>query len=70
MQKQKIKEKTYGKTTSLTETDPCYQQNSAATPATESLDNKHTQEQKIKDKIKERYGKIALTGTETCCTAC
>jgi arsenite methyltransferase len=25
------------------------------------------QEQHIKDKIKERYGKIALTGTETCC---
>jgi arsenite methyltransferase len=25
------------------------------------------QEQKIKDKIKERYGRIALTGTETCC---
>jgi arsenite methyltransferase len=25
------------------------------------------QEQKIKEKIKERYGKIALTGTETCC---
>lgn len=25
------------------------------------------QEQQIKDKIKERYGKIALTGTETCC---
>jgi ubiquinone/menaquinone biosynthesis C-methylase UbiE len=24
-------------------------------------------EQQIKDKIKERYGKIALTGTETCC---
>ena len=38
------------------------------TPATESLDNKHTQEQKIKEKIKERYGKIALTGTYTCCT--
>ena len=26
------------------------------------------QEQHIKDKIKERYGRIALTGTETCCT--
>jgi arsenite methyltransferase len=26
------------------------------------------QEQHIKDKIKERYGKIALNGTETCCT--
>jgi arsenite methyltransferase len=26
------------------------------------------QEQQIKDKIKERYGKIALNGTETCCT--
>ncbi|HKI10014.1 MAG TPA: methyltransferase domain-containing protein [Nitrososphaeraceae archaeon] len=25
------------------------------------------QEQQIKKKIKERYGKIALTGTETCC---
>ena len=25
------------------------------------------QEQRIKDKIRERYGKIALTGTETCC---
>jgi arsenite methyltransferase len=25
------------------------------------------QEQQIKTKIKERYGKIALTGTETCC---
>jgi arsenite methyltransferase len=25
------------------------------------------QERQIKDKIKERYGKIALTGTETCC---
>src|ERR687892_32993 len=25
------------------------------------------QEQPIKQKIKERYGKIALTGTETCC---
>ena len=25
------------------------------------------QEQQIIDKIKERYGKIALTGTETCC---
>jgi arsenite methyltransferase len=25
------------------------------------------QGQQIKDKIKERYGKIALTGTETCC---
>jgi ubiquinone/menaquinone biosynthesis C-methylase UbiE len=25
------------------------------------------QEQHIKEKIKERYGKIALTGTETCC---
>ena len=25
------------------------------------------QEYHIKDKIKERYGKIALTGTETCC---
>jgi ubiquinone/menaquinone biosynthesis C-methylase UbiE len=25
------------------------------------------QEHHIKDKIKERYGKIALTGTETCC---
>jgi arsenite methyltransferase len=25
------------------------------------------QEQRIKEKIKERYGKIALTGTETCC---
>jgi hypothetical protein len=24
-------------------------------------------EQQIKDKIKERYGKVALTGTETCC---
>jgi arsenite methyltransferase len=24
-------------------------------------------EQQIKEKIKERYGKIALTGTETCC---
>jgi arsenite methyltransferase len=26
------------------------------------------QEQQIKDKIKERYGKIALTGAETCCS--
>jgi arsenite methyltransferase len=26
------------------------------------------QEQQIKNKIKERYGKIALTGTETCCS--
>ena len=26
------------------------------------------QEQQIKEKIKERYGKIALTGTDTCCT--
>ena len=26
------------------------------------------QEQQIKEKIKERYGKIALTGNETCCT--
>ena len=67
MQKQKIKEKTYGKTTSLTETDPCWS-DTCCTPATESLDNKHTQEQKIKEKIKERYGKIALTGTSTCCT--
>src|ERR687896_107356 len=25
------------------------------------------QEQRIKDKIKERYGRIALTGNETCC---
>jgi arsenite methyltransferase len=25
------------------------------------------QEQQIKDKIKERYGKIAITGTEICC---
>src|ERR671915_787981 len=25
------------------------------------------QEQRIKEKIRERYGKIALTGTETCC---
>src|ERR671919_771156 len=25
------------------------------------------QEQRIKNKIRERYGKIALTGTETCC---
>jgi arsenite methyltransferase len=25
------------------------------------------QEQQIKEKIKQRYGKIALTGTETCC---
>ena len=25
------------------------------------------QEQQIKERIKERYGKIALTGTETCC---
>src|ERR671919_1962602 len=25
------------------------------------------QEQQIKEKIKERYGKIALTGTDTCC---
>jgi arsenite methyltransferase len=25
------------------------------------------QEQQIKEKIKERYGRIALTGTETCC---
>src|SRR5918994_697339 len=25
------------------------------------------QEQQIKEKIKERYGKIAITGTETCC---
>jgi arsenite methyltransferase len=25
------------------------------------------QEQQIKNRIKERYGKIALTGTETCC---
>ena len=25
------------------------------------------QEHHIKDKIKERYGKVALTGTETCC---
>jgi arsenite methyltransferase len=25
------------------------------------------QEKQIKEKIKERYGKIALTGTETCC---
>jgi hypothetical protein len=67
MQKQKIKEKTYGKTTSLTETDPCCS-DTCCIPATESLDNKHTQEQKIKEKIKERYGKIALTGTTTCCT--
>jgi arsenite methyltransferase len=27
------------------------------------------QERQIKDKIKERYGKIALTGTETCCAS-
>jgi arsenite methyltransferase len=27
----------------------------------------YMQEQQIKEKIKERYGKIALTGTETCC---
>src|SRR6188474_870825 len=26
------------------------------------------QKQKIKEKIKERYGKIALSGTDTCCT--
>jgi arsenite methyltransferase len=26
------------------------------------------QEQQIKDKIKERYGRIALTGAETCCS--
>ena len=25
------------------------------------------QEHNIKNKIRERYGKIALTGTETCC---
>jgi hypothetical protein len=25
------------------------------------------QGQQIKDKIKDRYGKIALTGDETCC---
>ena len=67
MPKQKIKEKTYGKTTSLTETDPCCS-DTCCTPATESLDNKHTQEQKIKEKIKERYGKIALSGTDACCT--
>jgi arsenite methyltransferase len=30
---------------------------------------KHMQERQIKDKIKERYGKIALTGTETCCAS-
>ena len=64
MQEQKIKEKTYGET-SLTETACC--SNTCCTPATESFDNKHTQERQIKDKIKERYGKIALTGTETCC---
>jgi arsenite methyltransferase len=66
MQEQKIKEKTYGKT-SLTETDTCCS-DTCCTPATESLDNKDTQEQKIKERIKERYGKIALTGTSTCCT--
>ena len=27
------------------------------------------QEQPIKQKIKERYGKSALTGTETCCAS-
>jgi arsenite methyltransferase len=64
MQEQKIKEKTYGET-SLTETACC--SDTCCTPATESFDNKHTQERQIKDKIKERYGKIALTGTETCC---
>ena len=26
------------------------------------------QEQMIKEKIKERYGKIVLTGTPACCT--
>jgi arsenite methyltransferase len=67
MQEQKIKEKTYGKITSSTETDTCCS-DTCCTHATESLDNKHTQEQKIKEKIKERYGKIALTGTSTCCT--
>ena len=66
MQNQKIKEKTHGKTTSLTETDACWS-DTCCTPATESIDNKHTQEQKIKEKIKERYGKIALSGTDTCC---
>ena len=65
MQNQKIKEKTHGKTTSLTETDACCS-DTCCTPATESIDNKHTQEQKIKEKIKERYGKIALSGTDTC----
>src|SRR5215210_3990775 len=68
MQKQKIREKTYGKTTSLTETDPCCS-DTCCTPAAESLNNKHTQERQIKDKIKERYGKIALTGTVTCCAS-
>jgi arsenite methyltransferase len=63
MQEQRIKEKTYGKT-SLTETDSCCS-DTCCTPATESLD---MQEQTIKEKIKERYGKIALTGTSTCCT--
>jgi hypothetical protein len=29
--------------------------------------NNSIQEQPIKQKIKERYSKIALTGTETCC---
>ena len=47
MQKQKIKEKTYGKTTSSTETDTCCS-DACCTHATESLDNKHMQEQKIK----------------------
>jgi arsenite methyltransferase len=28
----------------------------------------HMQEHQIKEKIKDRYGKIALTGTETCCS--
>jgi ubiquinone/menaquinone biosynthesis C-methylase UbiE len=64
MQEQKIKEKTYGKT-SLTETACC--SDTCCTPATESFDNKQTQELQIKDKIKERYGKIALSGTDTCC---
>jgi arsenite methyltransferase len=64
MQEQKVKEKTYGKTP-LTETGCCSE--TCCAPATDSLDNKHTQERQIKNKIKERYSKIALTGTETCC---
>ena len=34
------------------------------TPATDSFDNKHTQN----TNNKERYGKIVLTGTPACCT--